>query len=257
MRYAVWLAVAALCAANGCTKSEKISRDVEQINKLLKEGYTLDVQIARRMVQLDTASITLLARSEIYPDLAKEVAEFDGEEIVFDGYATMSSKSAAEAIAKFRGKRLRLDDLTELSGDAASALAEFKGEVLSLNSLHTLDAGTAKGLAAFRDTLHLNGVNTLTAEAVAELAQFRGTTLYLRGLRFVDASTAKVLAGFRGDHLFLEGLGQLTPDAAEAFAGFRGRTLFLDGLTTLSDKAATALRANPNIRLPEKFKHPK
>ena len=51
----------------------------------------------------------------------------------------------------------------------------------------------------------------------------------------------------------LSGLTTLSDEAAGAFAKRTG-TLLLDRLETLSPKAAETLRANPRIRLPEKFR---
>ena len=51
----------------------------------------------------------------------------------------------------------------------------------------------------------------------------------------------------------LSGLTTLSDEAAGAFAKRTG-ALHLDRLETLSPKAAETLRANPRIRIPDKFR---
>jgi hypothetical protein len=111
-----------------------------------------------------------------------------------------------------------------------------------------LCAGVAVGQELPKNT---DEIEMLTPEAAETLAEHEGNLL-LNGLTTISAEAAEALAKHWG-YLSLDGLTTLSDKAAEALAKHKG-DLYLDGLTTLSDKAAATLKANPSIRLPDKFK---
>lgn len=124
--------------------------------------------------------------------------------------------------------RVNTDDSAELSVARAKALVAQSEDKLTLNDLKTLSVGAAGELAKQQGTLILNGLTTLSPESAELLATHDGA-------------------------MNLSGLTTLSDEAAGAFAK-RSGPLLLDRLETLSPKAAETLRANPRIRLPEKFR---
>jgi hypothetical protein len=143
-----------------------------------------------------------------------------------DALQTEMSVGLAESLAEREGL-LRLDYLASLTPEVARALAKHKGE-LALNGLTELLPEVAWALAEHKGFLQLNGLTTLTRDAAEALSQSKSL-------------------------LRLSGLATLSPEAAEALAEYDG-LLFLKSLETLSPEAVAALRANPGIKLPDKFK---
>jgi glucosyl-3-phosphoglycerate synthase len=79
------------------------------------------------------------------------------------------------------------------------------------------------------------------------------TSLATSGLVKSATEVAQALAEHK-EHIRFFQLTALSPEVAQALAEHKGDGLVLNGLTTLSDEAVKALRANPEIRLPDKFK---
>jgi hypothetical protein len=99
--------------------------------------------------------------------------------------------------------------------------------------------------------LSLNGIESLTPEAAAALAG-HGQFLRLDGLETISDEVARALARQQGP-LGLHGVTTLSDAAAETLARHEG-TLYLMGLEMLSDRAVAVLRANPDVRLPARFR---
>ncbi len=181
--------------------------------------------------------------------------------------------AAAGVIAGCGVKRLQLNGLTVLDAATASVLAGCNSKALELNGLTTLDAATAQELANYQGFLELGGysaveldadakvvqvittgLTSLDAATAASLARIKWGTINLCNLKTLDAATATALSQFRGGSLYLDGLATLDAATARALAEFQGGTLFLTGLTVLTDDAAAAFRANPAVKLSDKFK---
>jgi hypothetical protein len=157
-----------------------------------------------------------------------ETAELMGRH---NGHLTLSGLRAltdrqVELLAKHRGY-LGLSGLKELSVRAATALGQHNG-LLRLNGLTALSPEAAEALAERREFLRLDGLTTISEGVAAALSRHKGA-------------------------LGLHGVTTLSDTAAEALAQHQG-TLYLMGLERLSDKAAATLRANPEIRMPVRFR---
>jgi hypothetical protein len=115
----------------------------------------------------------------------------------------------------------------------------------------TLSVETARKLANESRELSFSSLSELSPDAAKALAQHKGR-LYLDGLTTISPEVAEALAHHKGE-LLLRELTTLSDEAAKALAQTKGY-LYLTGPIRLSDEAAAALRANPKIKLPEKFR---
>jgi len=138
------------------------------------------------------------------------------------------TRDVAAKLAQSRDA-LRLDMQTELSAEAAEELAKHDGGRLFLGGLTELSDAAAEALAKHRGSLHLPGLKSLSDKAAEALTQHQGS-------------------------LNLSGLTTLTDRAAEALAAFKGGALPLLSLKQLSGSAAHALRRNPDVELPPRFR---
>lgn len=138
--------------------------------------------------------------------------------------------------------------------DAATAkvLAEYQGRDLNLQGIKLLDPAAALALAEYKGIIHLPSLH-VDAETAAALAELRAEGLWL-GVFRLDADVAKALNGFKGGTLHLNQFAVLDGTTAKALAGFEGNCLTLEGLTTTSAEGLAALKANPRIRLSERFR---
>jgi len=145
---------------------------------------------------------------------------------------------------------LRLCGLSAVTDRQLELLSAHSG-YLGLSGVTHLSVPAATALGRHAGLLSLNGVESLTPEAAAALVA-HGQFLRLDGLKTISDEVAAALARHKGP-LGLHGITTLSDPAAEALAHHQG-TLYLMGLETLSDRAAAALRANPEIRLPSRFR---
>ena len=155
----------------------------------------------------------------------------------------------AEVMGAHRG-HLRLEGLTFVTDRQIELLAAHRG-YLGLAGLKQLSARAAVALGRHEGLLGLNGITELSPEAAAGLAAHR-QFIRMDGLRTISDEVATALARHQGP-LGLHGITTLSDTAADTLARSEG-TLYLMGLETLSDRAAAALRANPAIRLPARFR---
>ena len=146
---------------------------------------------------------------------------------------------------------LWLPRLSSLTPEVARVLATHDGE-LGLNGLTDVPSSVATELTKHKGALHLNGLDSIPLETAEALAEHKGP-LYLRGLKTLTPEVAQALARHQGDHLLLDGVRTLPPEAAEALAKCKCYVGLL-GLTTMPNEAAAALRANPNIVIPKRFR---
>ena len=200
----------------------------------------------------DTAETVLRANPKISFE-RRQVAHRDGttDRQPPDGYeiATLTVEQAKQVLQQ-RNQRypVWLPKLCDLTPEVAHVLASHGGE-LGLNGLADAPSSVAKELARHKGGLHLNGLTMIPVETAEALAEHAGA-LYLRGLATLPPEVAEALARHKGDHLLLDGVRTLSPEAAEALAN-RKRYVGLLGLTAIPEKAAAALRANPDIAIPE------
>jgi cytochrome c5 len=155
----------------------------------------------------------------------------------------------AELMGRHNG-HLMLSGLDTLTDRQVELLATHRG-YLGLSGLEELSVRAATALGHHDGLLNLNGITMLSPEAAETLAA-HGEFLRLDGLQTISDGAAAALGRHTGP-LGLHGITTLSDTAAKALAGHRG-TLYLMGLETLSDEAAAALRANPEIRMPARFR---
>ena len=134
----------------------------------------------------------------------------------------------------------------------AKALADYQGRDLNLQVIKLLDPTAALALTEYKGIIHLPSLH-VDAETAAALAELKAEGLWL-GIFRLDADVAKALNGFKGGTLHLNEFAVLDGKLAKALAGFEGNCLTLEGLTTTSAEGLAALKANPRIRLPERFR---
>ena len=157
----------------------------------------------------------------------------------------------AQSLSGFFGL-LDLVSVTEITYGVAEALAHHKGFVLDLSGVTELTIEAAKALAHHEEGLILDGLVGLSDGTAAALADHRGNTLSLNGLTSVSVDAATSLARYQGS-LILGGVTHLSSTAAAALARHKGLVL-LSGLTDVPADGALALRANPEIKLPESLR---
>ncbi|MEN9634328.1 MAG: hypothetical protein RL077_2732 [Verrucomicrobiota bacterium] len=196
-------------------------------------GTTLSVEQAKILAQDTSGRLQLDRLTTLSPEVAKELARFDGW--------------------------LMLDGLTNVSDETAKALASHVGE-LSLNGLPSLSDDVAKALAAHaKGRLYLNGVSSLSAAAAQALATRKAGGKFpvrLDGLTSLSPEVAAVLAELPRDQweARLPNVKTISDDVALALAkrelGFFKFPYLLEGLTAISDKAAKALGPKIYGRLP-------
>jgi cytochrome c5 len=158
-----------------------------------------------------------------------------------------------DEVAELMGQHggfLRLSGLSTVTDRQLELLAAHRG-YLGLSGLTNLSVRAATALGRHTGLLSLNGVESLTPEAAAALAG-HGQFLRLDGLQTISDEVATALARHKGP-LGLHGVTTLSDAAAELLARHEG-TLYLMGMETLSDRAVAALRANPDVRLPARFR---
>lgn len=164
---------------------------------------------------------------------------------------SLTPHEAAALAARFKGKDLPLNGLTELSPDVARTLCEVEIGMLQLDGVAEVSPDTALALAGGKSLgLSLGGLKTLSADVAATLAEFRGHVLWLGGLAELSAESARALAAFQGPVLMLTSLMAVDAEAAEALAEFKGTQivpLLVVGIgreTPLTPGAARLLRAS-------------
>ena len=158
-----------------------------------------------------------------------------------------------DEIAELMGQHsgyLRLSGLEIITDRQIELLAAHRG-YLGLSGLKQLSTRAATALGRHDGLLRLNGLTALTPEAAAALAA-HSQFLRIDGLQTISADVATALSRHKGP-LGLDGVTTLPDDAAEAIARHDGK-VYLMGLKTLSDRAAAALRANPEVRMPARFR---
>ena len=158
-----------------------------------------------------------------------------------------------DEVAELMGRHvgfLRLSGLRAVTDRQLELLSAHRG-YLGLSGLTNLSVRAATALGRQPGMLSLNGIESLTPEAAAALAG-HGQFLRLDGLETISDEVAAALARHQGP-LGLHGITTLSDAAAETLARHEG-TLYLMGLETLSDRAAAALRGNPDVRLPARFR---
>jgi hypothetical protein len=197
----------------------------------------------------DHRALCLDSLVTVSDEAVQAIAKHNGP-VSLSGVTELSHEAATALGQHTGGWPLFLGDLTMLSVEVAQALAEHKGS-LSLTGPSKLSFEAAQAIAQHKGYLSLDGLITLTPEVAEALAQHEGG-LCLPGLTTLSDEAANALAQHEGP-LSLPGLSALSPEAAEVLAHKKG-WLYLGCLTTLSDEAAAALRANPEIELPDKFK---
>ena len=158
-----------------------------------------------------------------------------------------------DEVAELMGRHagfLRLSGLRAVTDRQLELLSAHRG-YLGLSGLTTLSVRAATALGRQPGMLSLNGIESLTPEAAAALAG-HGQFLRLDGLETISDEVARALARQQGP-LGLHGVTTLSDAAAETLARHEG-TLYLMGLEMLSDRAVAVLRANPDVRLPARFR---
>lgn len=272
MRYA--LAVAVLIS--GVAVGQELPRDTNELTTLtVKQAKAL----AERKGGLDLDSLTTLS-----DEVAHVLSQHKGN-LSLNGLAALSGESA-RALAQHEGLILSLDGLSTLSDEAAVELAQYRGRRLVLNGLENLSDKAAEALQQLPDVelpgrfrwtpvgkgsviqveyarmmvpqhrdvfLPLQKWQALAPGAADVLCRHRGPGMNLSDVSRIGVRDATALAKYEGT-LGLDGLTSLSDEAASSLATYKGRRLSLGGLATLSDEAAAALRANPKIDLPAKFK---
>lgn len=149
-------------------------------------------------------------------------------DLTLNGLKTLSP-ATAQALATHRGP-LQLAGLADLGEDIAAALATHR-EWLSMDGLRSLQERAVRFLVRHEGDMQLDGISTLTPEVGTVLARYRHW-LSLKGVKSLDLETARALARYRGSMLWLTGLHRLERDAVDA------------------------LRANPSILIPKRYRVP-
>lgn len=221
---------------------------------------TLTVEQARDLLKKGDRELRLDGPTSLSPEAAGVLATHPGRLNL--NSLTSLSEETAKALAKHTGGALSLNRLPELSVEAAAALAKHKGGK-SQSGLGALDQLMLGGLTEMSDEvaaalskhkgyeLSLPRLTTISDEGLRALAQHE-QALDLRGLKVLSDEGAKALA-LHADLLNLEGVTTLSDAAARSLSQHQGGELMLFGVKQLSPEAAAALRANPEILLPEKF----
>ena len=234
---------------------------------------TLSPEVAERLMRSDHA-LLLNGLTSLSPESAAALSQPDAI-LELDGLTELPVETARALITPTSPRMLSLGGLRGISDEVAEIMGRHDG-YLRLSGLETITDRQVELLSASRGFLGLSGMEELTPTAAAAFGRHQGV-LVLNGLTSLSPNAAEALAN-HGQFLRLDGL-QLIPDevaaalarhrgplglhgvirlsdrAAEALARHEG-TLYLMGLTTLSDRAAEALRANPEIRLPARFRSP-
>jgi len=157
----------------------------------------------------------------------------------------------ARSLSEFYGI-LDLVSMTEITSSVADALAQHRGLILDLSGIIELTIEAAEALSQHEKGLILDGLAGLSDDTVAALADHRGNTLSLNGLTSLSVNAATSLAGYKGS-LVLGGVTHLSSEAAAALARHNGKVVFSE-LVEVPGDGALALRANPEIELPESLR---
>lgn len=158
------------------------------------------------------------------------------------------------------------EEAVHLSPEAAAVLASYEGS-LALYGVVSLSPEAAAALAKHQGWLLGLGVDDLTPEVAKALAQHRGIRgklgvalppegahiegLILNEVTELTPEVADALGG-HGGVLVLKGIKTLTPEVARKLAMHKD-WLWMTGLEEVSDDALEVLKANPRIRLSERF----
>ncbi len=86
---------------------------------------------------------------------------------------SLSTKQAAELVAKFRGKNLDLSGLISIDEEVAKELVKFEGEQLDLG-LSSIDKNVARELATFKGEMWLSRPISIEKDVARELSKFKG-----------------------------------------------------------------------------------
>jgi hypothetical protein len=248
------------------TEFAKLDGDLE-----LNHLRTLSPQVAELLAR-SNAAIMLNGLTTLSPEAAAALSqpdaflELDGlTELPLDTALALITPTSPRALS-LRGLKAINDELAELMGQNSSHLPLSSLEIvtdrqiellaahrgyLGLSGLKQLSTRAATALGRHDGMLRLNGLTTLTPEAAAALAPHR-QFIRIDGLQTISDDVATALAQHKGT-LGLDGVTTLPDAAAEALARHHG-TVYLMGLKTLSDRAAAALRANPEVRMPARFR---
>ena len=101
---------------------------------------------------------------------------------------TALSAETAACLAKWPGKDLYLNSVTELTPEAADALSRWPGEWLSFNGVKEISAETAAHLSRWPGRhLSFNGLQALPQEVAEQLYRWRGEQLEMIGLRAIGS----------------------------------------------------------------------
>jgi hypothetical protein len=118
-------------------------------------------------------SLGLYGASDVTVEAAAVLATLGSSQLNLGTRAL--SPAAAEALAAWTGRTLRLPQLTSLDPASAAALARWPGDTLQLDGLRTLDAETATALIAWGgQSLTLEGLTALPPDAACVLAGWGG-----------------------------------------------------------------------------------
>ena len=213
-----------------------------------KQRYYSD-QIDRLSFSVTSNREALDRHEQLVSEIARDLAEC--EQRAGQPANQVGAGAGRVAAGPQAPEPLRRDDITRLGPADAMAMATHQGD-LHLNGLTALSSLTARYLATGHvGAIFLNRLKSVSAEEADALAKNKGD-LHLNGLSSLSRSAAHFLSRHEGD-LYLNGLTTLSTDAAKRLAAHGGKCE-LKGLQALSDEAAAALRANPQITLPDKFK---
>jgi hypothetical protein len=176
--------------------------------------------------------------SIIDEELAK--AFIDDPDNVDLSEATEITDEAAEILGQCNARDLHVDGLKRLSVVAAGALSKFKGKKLHLNGLCDVSDDVIKALAGKKAGLDLSSLCAISDDVLELLVRGRRKFLSL-GLQQLSEEQAKILEFFHGKNLALDSVGEISDTVAESLAGLSVKRLSLGGLHEFSESVAERL----------------
>ncbi|WP_155315276.1 hypothetical protein [Desulfosarcina alkanivorans] len=157
---------------------------------------------ALSQLNIDDVPATPPSLETIWQDIARQIPA--------GPVAPGNDRSAADTDNAAVWKRICEGDysekhrLTALSPQAARCMARWKGKDLFLNGVTDLSAEAARGLASWEgDWLGLNGLKELRPEAAVHLAQWKGKGLSLNGLSRLSPRVVAILSEWQGEQIEL------------------------------------------------------
>lgn len=224
--------------------------------KNLHQLISLNAEAARALIRHEKRmQLLTLGITEIPPDVAEELARYEGEKLYLNAVKTLSPDSA-KAIAKFNGLKLTLNALRTLALPTAGKLSAYRGMVyldgverieieehevlraetvfshlefskLSLAGLKNPTPTELRALSRFHGELELNGIESLSERDAKTLAQYPGNVLTLRGIKALGSDLRPLLKHYKG-FLCLSGVETIDDDLLE-LASERAEVLTLFG----------------------------